>query len=313
LLVAVYNNHKRAWILSYGTSNFKGVDSMGVVVKSEAKSSKDALGDRMKMYEQDYAGEKIMPLLPICARLDGKGFSKFTKGMERPYDKRFRDVMKFVTTQLVKKASALVGYTQSDEISLIFYSDSLDKQLFFDRKIQKMVSVLTAMATFAFQEGLNKYMPEYYGKEAFFDCRVWAVPNQMEAVNSLVWRELDATKNSISMAAMCYYSHKQLMNKTGAEKQEMLFQKGINWNDYPAEFKRGVYIMRQKQETPFSAQEISQLPAKHEARTNPDLKVLRTIISEIDLPPVRKIKNKVEVFFAGAEPVLNDAKEVADE
>lgn len=275
--------------------------------------TKDALGDRMKMYEQEYAGEKIMPLLPICARLDGKGFSKFTRGMERPFDKRFRDVMKFVTARLVEKASALVGYTQSDEISLIFYSDSLDKQLFFDRKIQKMVSVLTAMATFAFQEGLKQYMPEYYGKEAFFDCRVWAVPNQMEAVNSLVWRELDATKNSISMAAMCYYSHKALMNKNGAEKQEMLFQKGINWNDYPAEFKRGAYIMRQKKEIPFSTEELEKLPAKHEARTNPNLKVMRTVISEASLPPIRGIKNKVEVFFDGAEPVLNDIKEKIDE
>lgn len=274
---------------------------------------KDVFGDRMKMYEQDYAGEKIMPLLPICARLDGKGFSKFTRGMERPYDQRLRAVMKYVTTKLVEKASALVGYTQSDEISLIFYSDSLDKQLFFDRKIQKMVSVLTAMATFCFQEGLKKFMPEYYGKEAFFDCRVWAVPNKMEAVNSLVWRELDATKNSISMAAMCYYSHKQLMNKNSSEKQEMLFQKGINWNVYPTEFKRGTYIMRQKREIPFSAEEIEKLPVKHDARTNPDLKVMRTVVARVELPPIRKIKNKVEVFFEGAEPVLNDVKETADE
>ena len=267
-------------------------------------TSKDALGDRMKMYEQDYAGEKIMPLLPICARLDGKGFSKFTKGMERPYDANFRAVMKFVTTKLVGKTSALVGYTQSDEISLIFYSDSLDKQVFYDRKIQKIVSVLAAMATFYFQEGLRQYMPERFGKEAVFDCRVWAVPNRMEAVNSLVWRELDATKNSISMAASCYYSHKALMHKTGSEKQEMLFLKGVNWNDYPTEFKRGTYIMRRKTEIPFTTEEMERLPAKHGARKNPGLKVMRSVINEIILPPVRKIKNKVEVFFEGAEPSI---------
>lgn len=281
--------------------------------RENISKTKDAFGDRMKMYEKAYAGERIMPLLPICARLDGKGFSKFTKGMERPHDARFRKVMKYVTTKLVEETSALVGYTQSDEISLVFYSDSLEKQLFFDRKIQKMTSVLTAIATFSFQEGLRQFMPEYYGKKAFFDCRVWGVPNKMEAVNTLVWRELDATKNSISMAAMCYYSHKQLMNKSGSEKQEMLFQKGVNWNDYPAEFKRGVYIMRQKKEIPFSVEEIEKLPAKHEARTNPNLKVLRTVISEVAMPPIRKIKNKVEVIFDGIAPALNDIEDNKDE
>ena len=276
---------------------------MGKIVE-KIKKSKDTFGDRMKMYEQEYAGKKIMPLLPICVRLDGKGFSKFTKGMERPYDANFRDVMKFVTTKLVEQTSALVGYTQSDEISLILYSDSLDKQLFFDRKIQKMVSVLSAMATFYFQEGLRQFMPDRYGREAFFDCRVWGVPNKMEAVNSLVWREMDATKNSISMAASCYYSHKALMGKTGSEKQEMLFQKGINWNDYPVQYKRGTYIMRRKMEIPFTTEELSRLPEKHEARKNPNLKVLRSVVDEVVLPPIRKIKNKVEVFFEGAEPVV---------
>lgn len=286
---------------------------MGVIVKNEAKSSKDALGDRMKMYEQEYAGEKIMPLLPICVRLDGKGFSRFTKDMERPYDASFRQVMKYVTKKLVEETSALVGYTQSDEISLILYSDKIDKQLFFDRKVQKLSSVLAAMATFYFQEGLKLYYASYFGKAAFFDCRVWGVPNKMEAVNTLVWREIDATKNSISMAAMSCYSHNQLMNKNGAEKQEMLFQKGINWNNYPEEFKRGTYIMRQKKEIPFSATEIERLPAKHEARTNPELKVLRTVVAEVTLPPMRSIKNKVEVIFDGAEPVLNDIEAKTDE
>jgi tRNA(His) 5'-end guanylyltransferase len=75
-----------------------------------------------------------------------------------------------------------------------------------------------------------------------FDARVYVVPTLEEAVNSFLWREQDATKNSITMAASAYYSHNELMNKNGSEKQEMLFQKEVNWNDYPTFFIRVSYV-----------------------------------------------------------------------
>lgn len=66
-----------------------------------------------------------------------------------------------------------------------------------------------------------------------FDCRVWQVPSKEEAINNFMWRELDAKKNSISMSARTYYSHDELHGKTADEMQEMLWQKGVNWNNYP--------------------------------------------------------------------------------
>jgi tRNA(His) guanylyltransferase len=264
----------------------------------------DALGDRMKMYEQMEADRRLLPLLPIMARLDGKSFHTFTQGLARPFDRRMSDLMVETTKQLVTETSARIGYTQSDEISLIFYSSDVDSQVFFDGRVAKMTSVLAALCTAVFNRLLPHYLPEKSEALPLFDCRVWTVPTQEEAVNTLIWRELDATKNSISMAAQAYYTHDELHQKNGSEKQEMLFQKGINWNDYPAFFKRGTYVQRRTIMRNFNAAELTELPAKHHARTNPTLTVERNEVREVLMEPLARIANRVAVVFDNAEPLL---------
>lgn len=135
---------------------------------------------------------------------------------------------------------------------------------------------------------------------------MWNVPSLEEAANAFLWRELDATKNSIAMAARAYFSHKQIDNKSGTEMQEMLRQKGVEWNDYPDFFKRGTYVQRRKTLRKFTAEELDKLPPLHEARKNPDLMVERTDCVALALPPLRLVKNRVEVLFAGAEPQTGD-------
>lgn len=264
----------------------------------------DAFGDRMKKYEKNTA-QRFLPLTPVCARLDGKGFSKFTKGLDRPYDSNMSEIMQQVTHCLVEETGALMGYTQSDEITLVWYSDSVKKQIFFDGKIQKMVSVLAALATAKFNSLIPELLPSKKDKLALFDCRVWQLPTLTEAANVFLWREKDATKNSISMAASEYYSHRQLNGCNGASKQEMLFQKGINWNDYPPFFKRGSFIQRATKNIPFSADEIDRLPAKHQARTNPELLISRSVVKEIDMPPFSQVINRVAVIFHGEDPQVD--------
>ena len=110
-------------------------------------TDKTAFGDRMKLYERMEAGRRFMPRLPICVRLDGKGFSKWTRGLARPYDPRLSALMEHVATRLVEETQAVIGYTQSDEISLVFYTADPKAQVFFDGRIQKMTSVLAAMTT----------------------------------------------------------------------------------------------------------------------------------------------------------------------
>jgi tRNA(His) 5'-end guanylyltransferase len=96
------------------------------------------------------------------------------------------------------------------------------------------------------------------------------------------------------------------LGRSSAAKQEMLFQKGINWNDYPAEFKRGSYVQRRVEARPFTAKELQNLPPKHAAHKNPDLTVERTSWGVIKMKPLRKIENKVAVLFDGAEPIYRE-------
>lgn len=263
----------------------------------------DDLGDRMKLYEGIEAGRRFMPLLPVVARLDGRSFSSFTRGMDRPFDAIFSSVMIDTAVALVRDTGACMGYTQSDEITLAWYADNSKSQIWFDGRIAKMTSQLAAQATLILYTLIVERMPEYAKRMPTFDARVWNVPNKTEGANVFVWREWDATKNSISMAASAYYSHKELMNKNSPQKHDMLHAKGVNWNDYPSFFKRGTYIQRRKELIKFSSDELDRLPAKHAARTNPDLVVERSICSVIDLPPITTITNRIEVIFDGANVV----------
>ena len=109
------------------------------------------------------------------------------------------------------------------------------------------------------------------------------------------------------MAASHYYSHKDLIGKNGSDRQEMLFQKGINWNDdYPTHFKRGTYVQKKRIEaTPFSADELDRLPLKHEAHAmNPSLLVERSVIRVLDLPPLASVTNREAVIFEGADYIV---------
>ena len=175
----------------------------------------DDFGDRMKVYEQAGAG-RLMPLLPACARLDGKCFSGYTKGMDRPYDAEFIEAMQHLTEALVHTTNACIGYTQSDEISLVWHSEEYKSQIFMDGRIQKMVSLLAAECSTTFNMLVGSsmsLMEKTRHKRAIFDCRVWNVPNRVEAANVILWREQDATRNSIQMAAQAQFSHKQLHKK----------------------------------------------------------------------------------------------------
>jgi tRNA(His) guanylyltransferase len=264
---------------------------------------KDELGDRMKGYESAMAGARCMPMLPVLARIDGRAFSSFTRGMNRPFDERMSYVMIDTARRLVDETGALIGYTQSDEITLAWFAATSKSQIWFDGRIAKMTSQLAALATLYFYESVLESLPEYAKRQPTFDARVWQVPNLSEAANVFLWREWDATKNSISMAAGELYSHRALMGKSGKEKQEMLFQKGINWSTcYPDYFKRGTYIQRATTTRAFTTSEIDQLPPKHAARANPELVVERSVVSILSLPPLSTIANRVDVLFNGSSP-----------
>ena len=263
------------------------------------------LADRMKEYEEQVAGRRLAPLQPALARVDGRSFSRFTADLEGPFDPRLSELMVRTTSWLARETNACAGYTQSDEISLLWLSEREGQQIFFDGRIQKMVSQLASLATAYFNRELPGHLPAAYADRLpTFDARVWSVPTAAEAANYFLWRERDALKNSIAMAARHHFSHSQLRNKNGAEMRQMLLAKGVDWNGYPAFFRRGSLIQRRTVSRPFSAEELEVLPAKHEARRNPSLRVERTDYVRVDMPDLDRVKNREDVLFRGATPEL---------
>lgn len=267
----------------------------------ETAVNKDDFGDRMKAYEKMETGRRCVPLLPVYARMDGRSFSNFTSVMARPYDSRLSQIMIEVTKWLVERTGARCGYTQSDEISLVWLSDDYNKEIMFDSKLQKMVSVLAAMTTVKFNQLASAVWPDRCGEMCpVFDARVFQLPNLVEAANAFLWREKDATKNAISMAARSVYSHNALHEKSGSEMQEMMFQKGINFNDYPAFFKRGTFVQKRKRTRTLTDDERLRIPEKH--RPEPHWTVERSEYITLDMPPFTKVTNRVEVIFSGEDP-----------
>ncbi len=168
-----------------------------------------------------------------------------------------------------------------------------------------MTSVLAATCSVWFNQFVQQHLPEDYVKKMpVFDCRVWQVPTLAEAVNVFQWREFDATKNSISMAAQSKFSHKQLFEKHTGQMQEMLFQAGINWNDYPEFFKRGTYVQRRTLTNKFTTEELERLPPKHDAHKNPEMTFERHEVRQLEMPPLARVQNREQVIFLGEEPLL---------
>lgn len=271
---------------------------------------KDELGDRMKEYEGVEAQQRFMPLLPIIARIDGRSFSKFTRGMKRPFDPEFSHCMIQTTKYLVEHTNASIGYTQSDEISLAWHQTDRQSEIWFAGRKQKMISQLAAQATLFFNQQVLRFLPEFASRNPTFDARVWQVPNRTEGANAILWREWDATKNAISMAASTYFSPKRLHGLNGKERVALLSSdKDIVFGDYPDFFKRGTFVQRRIASTPFSAAEIEKLPPKHAARTNPGLIVERSQVQILTMPSFKSVANREEVVFDGADPVVHRSVE----
>ena len=204
----------------------------------------DDLGDRMKTYEAVPAG-LLMRKVPVIIRADGKAFHTFTKGLEKPYDRKLQEAMWAAAKHMcVNIQGAKLAYVQSDEISILVtdYS-SQESDPWFDYQIQKVTSVAASLATVAFYKKFKDNFPNL-DKTPAFDARAFNVPIH-EVVNYFIWRQNDATRNSISGLAQANFSHKKLHGVSCDQMQELLFQeKQINWNDCPVEQKRGVCVRR---------------------------------------------------------------------
>lgn len=218
----------------------------------------DELGKRMKEYYESIPKTKLMRRTPVAIRIDGKAFHTFTRGFQKPFDevliKSMQKTMKYLCENI---QGCVLGYTQSDEITLILVDyKNLNSAAWFDYEVQKMCSIAASMATMAFNKFFAEEVDIYNSnpnnsgiqanwyitaklKGAMFDARVFNIPKE-EVTNLIYWRQLDATRNSIQMVGQANFSHKELQNKSCNMIQDMLMtEKGINWNNYPTHQKRG--------------------------------------------------------------------------
>lgn len=240
-------------------------------------NNSSSLGDRMKSYE-NISRIYLTKKTPVIIRIDGRAFHNFTKGFDRPFDniliKAMQDTGKYLCENI---CGCKLAYTQSDEISLLLVDyERNETDPWFQNNLQKLVSVSASMATlafnYAFQYQVNKEFTEYVsGKKelrgtkeefdpkferyfdrcftAMFDSRAFILPKE-EVCNYFIWRQQDASKNSIQMVARSIYPHKELQNKNCDELQEIMFQdKQVNWNDFDAVYKRGTCIVKKQFKT----------------------------------------------------------------
>ena len=232
-------------------------------------SVRDDLGTRMKTFYEEIPKTKLMRRCPVAIRIDGKVFHTFTRGFNKPFDEVLIESMQKTMKYLCENIQGCVlGYTQSDEITLILIDyKKLNSSAWFDYEVQKMCSIAASMATMAFNrffmyeyEEFNRWVNEgnptdedrrlndiYYDamcKGAMFDARCFNIPKE-EVTNLIYWRQLDASRNSIQMVGQANFSHKELQNKSCNQIQDMLMeQKGINWNDLPTYQKRGACCIK---------------------------------------------------------------------
>lgn len=225
---------------------------------------KTTLGDRMKNNYENVNRFYLTRRMPVIIRVDMRAGHTFTKGMNKPFDDVFVKTMQETMEYLCENIQGCVlGYTQSDEISLVLvdYAE-LTTDAWFGNNLQKMCSISASMATLAFNKAftrnISKQSKRLYtehleekdasyietleiamNKGAMFDSRVFTIPKE-EVCNYMLWRQQDATRNSILSVGQANFSHKDLHGKSCNNIQDMLMtQKGINWNDYATTLKRG--------------------------------------------------------------------------
>lgn len=200
----------------------------------------DSLGDRMKRYEA-VSDVGLTPRMPSVVRLDGKGFHQWTRrvGAVRPFDSTIHELMSSTTLILCEEIQGVViGYTQSDEISLVLQDYfGLDTEAAFGKRLQKLVSITASLATAIFNESARQVFVD--APLALFDARAFVLPKE-EVSHYLIWRQQDAVRNSIRMAGYAQFPSKALEGVSNTALQERLWsERGINWNDYAVWEKRG--------------------------------------------------------------------------
>lgn len=198
-----------------------------------------SLGDRMKTLEFDYR-TALEPAPWAVIRVDGKAFHTWTRGLDRPFDGRMQDAMDNATKTLCEQAQgAEIGYTQSDEISVLI-RPSRTGEWWLGGNVQKIASVSASIVT-------QQFAITFPGRQpALFDARVSTLPTDQDADDYLRWRVRDCQKNAVSALAHHRFSHKSLHGLSTGQQIERLGAEGVELiRDRPREY-GGALVVRDR-------------------------------------------------------------------
>jgi len=208
------------------------------------------LEDRMRAYEQTTCSP--LPInTPIILRLDGRAFHTLTRGLDKPFDEEFIKMMNVIALDLCQEImNVKMAYLQSDEISFLIYN-GIDSDVWFGNNPQKMVSIASSRSSSFATDYHNNHYGVFGSRKTpiiMFDARVFILPEK-DVCNYFIWRQRDWERNSVQMLARKHYSQKQLHKKNQSDMQEMIFQKGDNWNDLPIYLRRGRCVVPKVERT----------------------------------------------------------------
>lgn len=258
--------------------------------------TRDSLGDRMKRAEST-SKTQLLSRMPVIIRIDGRAFHTFAKRITRfdhsmndtPFSVAMHNIMVETTRELVNSIqNCVLGYTQSDEISLLLRDwDTHETQQWFGGSHQKMVSVSASIATaaFNFHAANIGFEQNTFSDMAQFDSRVYNLPKE-EVTNYFIWRQQDASRNSVQMLGHHHFSQKQMHGKNNSQVQDMLMlEKNINWNDIPTWMKRGTCVVPEyftdgvDEDIPIFTQDRDYLERLLMPPQEPEVNVLKQYVS----------------------------------
>jgi len=238
----------------------------------------DELGERMKGNYEHRTRFFVPRRTHTIIRLDGKAFHTYTRGLKKPFDlDLYNDMDNAIIAMLPHIQGAVFAYTQSDEISVLVTDFALPTtSAWFDGNIQKMASVSSSIITAEFNR--LRLVRNVYGADlsgiknviqltspAYFDSRVFTIPDRTEVMNYFIWRNQDCARNAVSMVAQSKFSHKELQGKSTAMMQEMLMTEfKINWSEYDEALKNGRLIVKEEYLSASATEDKPVLP-EHES------------------------------------------------
>ena len=237
--------------------------------------SEMSLKDKCKFYQKrrDY---KVDENAYIIVHIDGRSFSKMIKNkFEKPFDKNFINMMDKTAIYACENVQGVkLAYVQSDEITLLIKKPNFESDIFFGGRLCKMQSIIASIVTSKFNQLLLKYnisknsysntledcdttlynvkdVLDYIDVQKLcqFDCKVWDVPTENDAITWFLFRNIDCIRNSKQQTAQSYLPHKLLLNKSADEQIKLLYEKeGIDWSKFNENLKYGRIITREKVE-----------------------------------------------------------------